>query len=205
MTGPVVLVNGLPGAGKTTLARPLSQALGLPLLSKDTIKETHADVLGTEPPYDWTQRRWNTALGAAASQTMWALLAETPSGAVLESCWPTDVRHFVVAGLRRAGRRTHLEIWCDVPLETARLRFEQRHPRHPIHGDLPTDPEWQRWQETGQPLGIGPVLRIDTTGPVDIEAVTAWVHSHTSCSAGAVGAEHEDSLQQSQKSLYRLP
>jgi len=175
VTGLVVLVNGLPGAGKTTLARSLSQALGLPLLSKDTIKEAHAGVLGAEPPYDWTQRRWSMALGAAASQTMWAVLADTPGGAVLESCWPTDVRHFVVAGLRRAGRRTPLEVWCDVPLEVARLRFERRFPRHPIHGDLPTDLEWQRWQETSQPLGIGPVLRVDTTRPVDLDAVTAWV------------------------------
>ena len=59
----VVLVNGLPGAGKTTLARTLSQRLRLPLLSKDTIKEAHADVLGTEPPPGWSQRRWNAALG----------------------------------------------------------------------------------------------------------------------------------------------
>ncbi|MFI6448862.1 IS256 family transposase [Kitasatospora sp. NPDC050543] len=71
MTRPlVVLVNGLPGAGKTTLARALSQRMGLPLFSKDTIKEAHADVLGTEPPHGGPQRRWNAALGAAASETM---------------------------------------------------------------------------------------------------------------------------------------
>jgi len=34
----VVLVNGLPAAGKTTLARALSRRLALPLLSKDVIK-----------------------------------------------------------------------------------------------------------------------------------------------------------------------
>ena len=40
----VVLVNGLPAAGKSMLAHPLAMALGLPLLSKDVIKGTHADV-----------------------------------------------------------------------------------------------------------------------------------------------------------------
>jgi adenylate kinase family enzyme len=51
MTRPLaVLVNALPGAGKTTLARTLSHHLELPLLSKDIIKETLADVLGTELP-----------------------------------------------------------------------------------------------------------------------------------------------------------
>lgn len=68
----VVIVNGLPAVAKSTLARPLASALELPLLSKDTIKETHADVLGSDPPVGRTQREWNRQLGAAASRTMWA-------------------------------------------------------------------------------------------------------------------------------------
>jgi glucokinase len=178
MTFPVVLVNGLPGAGKTTLARTLSRALRFPLFGKDTIKETHADVLGSEPPPGWSPRRWSAALGAAASQTMWALLAETPGGAVLESCWPTEFRHFAVEGLRLAGAPAPLEIWCEVPLETARRRFERRHPRHPIHGALLTDAEWERWRATAEPLHVGPLLCLDTTRAVDTEAVTAWIRGY---------------------------
>lgn len=81
----VVLVNGLPAAGKSTLAPPLASALELPLLSKDVIKETHADVLGSKPPPGRTQREWNRQLGTAASQTMWALLGASAPGAVLEN------------------------------------------------------------------------------------------------------------------------
>jgi glucokinase len=81
----VVLVNGLPAAGKSTLARALSRELALPLFSKDVIKEAHADVLGVQPPDGRPQRAWNSQFGAAANATMWALLADSPGGAILES------------------------------------------------------------------------------------------------------------------------
>ena len=41
-----VLVSGLPGTGKSTLAPPLAEALGLRCFSKDVIKEALWDALG---------------------------------------------------------------------------------------------------------------------------------------------------------------
>jgi hypothetical protein len=76
----VVLVNGLPGAGKTTLARSLACGLRVPMFSKDVIKEAHADVFGARPPGGLPQRDWNRMFGAAANQAMCALLTDSACG-----------------------------------------------------------------------------------------------------------------------------
>lgn len=54
-----VLVNGLPAAGKSTLAPKLATAPGLPLQSKHILNDALADTLGADPPIDLTQREWN--------------------------------------------------------------------------------------------------------------------------------------------------
>ncbi len=46
--GTCVVVSGPPASGKTTLARAIAPALGLPLIAKDTIKEALMTVHG--PP-----------------------------------------------------------------------------------------------------------------------------------------------------------
>jgi hypothetical protein len=71
-----------------------------------------------------------------------------------------------------------LEVWCEVPVEVARNRFENRYPRHPIHGRLLDDEEWAIWRQNGVPLGIGAVLVVDSTKSVDLESVVAWISQH---------------------------
>jgi len=175
----VVLVNGLPAAGKSTLAPELAAMLGLPLLSKDVIKETHADVLGASATGDFSQREWNSRLGKAASETMWALLGSSAPGAVLESSWRSDVRHLVSAGLCSAGLPGAAEVWCEAPIPVLRQRFRQRWASsHAIHGAEPDDDEWAKMVEHAEPLALGPVLRVDTSGAVDHAAIAEWCRSH---------------------------
>ena len=42
----LILITGLPGTGKSTLARALALHFGVPLICKDTIKEPLLDVIG---------------------------------------------------------------------------------------------------------------------------------------------------------------
>ncbi|MFH1086015.1 MAG: AAA family ATPase [Chloroflexota bacterium] len=55
----LVLVTGPPASGKTRLAQAIAAALGLPLITKDGLKETLFDTLATG------DRAWSGRLGAA--------------------------------------------------------------------------------------------------------------------------------------------
>ena len=168
----LIIVNGLPGSGKTTLAKQLASELSLPLFRKDAIKETLADGLISIRPRHETSIEWSQQLGRTSAAVLWRLLSDARGNAIIESPWLANLRPIVARELHDMGILTHDEIWCDVPLSVARQRFESRAlERHWIHSESSgsTESDWAVWEKIAEPLGLGTVHRVDTTMPVDIQ------------------------------------
>jgi predicted kinase len=126
----LVVVTGPPAGGKSTVADDLAAALGLPLLTKDGIKETLFDVLGTG------DREWSRRLGEATWRVLFHVL-EASLGAgcslVAEGNFEADDANPRFAALP-AFRG--LQVYCDAPVEELLARFRERSEagdRHPGH------------------------------------------------------------------------
>jgi predicted kinase len=159
-----VLVAGWPGSGKSTLSPALAAALGFPLLAKDAVKEALVEVLG--PPQDVAASR---LLGRAAVQAVLRTARDCPD-AVLESTWYPAARPALLA---LGG--PFVEVLCDVPRDVAEARFCARAAgRSLAHLDAARPPE-ELWGGPPRLPGVGPLLRADTTGPVDVPALAVKV------------------------------
>ncbi|MBT9329452.1 AAA family ATPase [Paracidobacterium acidisoli] len=169
----IVIVSGPPGAGKTTVGRPLAEALGFALLSKDDIKEAlfaamHDPAREAADDLDFSRR-----LSVAAMETLLALAPHCPD-VVLEA-------NFRPRSEQERGRLAALpgrivEVYCRLPLEEAVRRFAERAERerhHPAHA-LKTMP-LERMAEYDAPVGLGKVIEVDTSRALDVEALVERV------------------------------
>jgi thymidylate kinase len=165
---PFVVVSGLAASGKTSLAEPLAQALGVPLVSKDAIKEGLFEAVG------YGGLAWSQTLSRAADAAM-VRIAQDLDGAVLDNFWYAETVDELLAQLPRPI----IEVFCRCDPEVAYERFRRR-VRHPGHADQERDPDSLRapffTRANKLPLRtLGPVVEVNTERPVDIDSVAARV------------------------------
>jgi len=149
------------------LAEPLAAELGYSLLAKDIIKETLHGVLGP-PDLDRARSR---ELGAASMELLWALAARSPQVLIEANFRPySDYERDRLAALGGV----QVEVHCACPPELAVARYNAR-PRHPVHVQTNITPDYLT--EFDRPVGIGALVTVDTTTPVDVPAIAARVRS----------------------------
>ncbi|MDU0203937.1 AAA family ATPase [Paenibacillus sp. MAH-36] len=167
----VIIINGLPGTGKTTLAKRLEQDLRIPLFSRDGIYETLYDALDC-------QNNGCPPLMAPASFTMLYAIASTLLSAgqsmMIEGFFGRpELRSAEFLKLQRASGFEPIQILCRTEGKVLLERFLTRmgaKERHAAHADL----EWIEQEENKArisrgdltPLTLGgTMIEIDTTSP----------------------------------------
>lgn len=170
----LIIVNGPPASGKTTIAEGLVRELHLPLVSMDRIKEALFDTLGTG------DREYNRQLSKASFAVIWSLLVDFPSDAtvIVEGWFKHPPFDWVLAGLDKAGVSQFVEVWCFAPGEVLAERYSTRvETRHIGHPGIEYANELRDVARLAQPMSLSPVMRVDTNRPefVDTVLIAQWI------------------------------
>ena len=169
----LVVVGGAPATGKTTLALALGTSLGLPLITKDDIKEALAT------PFATGDRDWSRQLGVAAYSVLFVVaerILAAGNGLILETNFRRGTSE---SGLRTLTRLASTAvIVCRVPDPLRRKRFQDRAAlgRHRVHIDSAVLDEWDE-DDSEFLIDIDvPRLIVDTTDGYkpDIERIVAF-------------------------------
>lgn len=169
---PLVVVTGVPGAGKSSLATLLAERLRCALVSLDEIKEELALEAG-DTPRDW--------LRYDAEAELVRRVAAFGGEAVVD-IWIAPRRDTErVAGLLAPWWDRVVEVRCRVPAPVAVERYIARDRDWPPH--LPPDAETlERIRDAAEhpeALGAPRTVVVDTSRPVDLGDVVAAVRRET--------------------------
>ena len=167
-----VFVNGVPASGKSSVARALSDATGWPVLALDTVKNPFLSIL---PPGD---RLFNRTLGRASYAAIFDLIADAPAGTtvIIDAWFGFQPIETLQEHIQRAGLTEIAEIWCHAPPEQIGARYAARLGSRPAgHPGAEYVPELIALAMGAKPTGLAPCFDMDTTQPIQIAALAAWL------------------------------
>ncbi len=135
-----ILVAGMPASGKTTFAEYVSRELGLPMISKDKIKEILYDTVG------FANRDEKAAIGKAGTNMLYyyaASLMATGRPFILENNFENQNKEPLLALLNRYGYHS-LTVRFGGDIDVIYQRYllrEQQQSRHKGHKGMAAYPQ----------------------------------------------------------------
>jgi len=162
----LIVIQGAPGVGKTTLLEKLRHDFSMPMLGKDEIKEFLFD---TVPQSD---REFSRLQGGASFDMLYAF-ARTFLGAeqsvLIEGAFMTKFASGAIQKILVDTGAQYLEIFCYVDETVRQERFRARSEsgdRHAAHMDSVAT-ELPRDNHPYTTLGLGDHIDVDTSEPLE--------------------------------------
>lgn len=119
----LILVNGLPATGKTTIARTLSATLDMPVISKDVFKEFLFDTIKAK------DREWSKVLGGVSNDFVYILadkLLTNGESIIIENAFEYEFAKPNLEKLLKGKNINVTEVYCTTDKNIRRNRFKAR-------------------------------------------------------------------------------
>ncbi|ATA19568.1 hypothetical protein EDC48_12088 [Gibbsiella quercinecans] len=172
----LILVNGIPASGKSSVSRIIAERFNIPVLSIDEIKEPFMVQFS-----EIIDRPLNRKLGYAAYESMFNIVKIAPPDSVfiLDAWFGFREKSVLADYLELCGAKKTIEIWNKISPERVADRYKSRCTRrvkgHPGEEYIP---ELMRLAHKAQPMGIGDIYTVDQDAEIDNEGLILWVSNH---------------------------